>query len=68
MRKFGGHYKKQGGVFRRSKEWLEDICLIVLAKKRKHMVIWQPSVLIKDEKFFSKGENWMGEKKVIIEF
>lgn len=27
------------------------------------MIIWQPSVLIKDEKFFSKGENWMWEKK-----
>lgn len=32
------------------------------------MVIWQPSVLIKDEKFFSKGENWMGEKNVILNF
>lgn len=61
-------WKNRVMFLRGPEEWLGYICSIPLAKERKHMVIWQPSVFHQRWKifFFIKGENWMGEKKSVI--
>lgn len=54
-------------VFSRGpEEWLGYICFIPLAKGRKHMVTWQPSVFHQRWKIFHQRWKVVGRKKSVI--
>lgn len=63
MRKVGGHYKKA----RWSKEWLEDICLIPLAKKKKEAYGNMLQFSSEMKNFSAKVKTGWEKKNAIIE-